>query len=110
MGLLNKLFKNKEETEKNIALNKAVLVQIEEMKICLTRTARGYFALQDACPHLGISLSKGHCNGFGEIVCPWHGYRFDLKLGHETSGQGNGLGAELYKVEMRANGLYIGVK
>jgi len=103
-----KVFDSALQAEKNITLNKAVLVQVEEKKICLTRTTKGYFAVQDACPHLGISLSKGHCNHFGEIVCPWHGYRFDLKIGHETSGQGTGLGVELYKVELRADGLYIG--
>ncbi len=123
MGLLNKLFGGKEEkvrwflvfeseaeANKNVQINKAVLVQIEEKKICLARTMKGYYAVADACPHLGVSLSRGVCNNFGEIVCPWHGYRFDLKLGHETSGQGTGLGAEVYKVEMRETGLYIGVE
>jgi nitrite reductase/ring-hydroxylating ferredoxin subunit len=103
------VFESESDAIKNIPLNKSVLVQIEEQKICLSRTSKGYFAVQDACPHLGISLSKGNCNNFGEIVCPWHGYRFDLKLGHETSGQGTGLGVQVFKVEMRDTGLYIGV-
>ena len=122
MGILNKLFPSHSsnikwykvfdsilEAEKNIVLNKAVTVLVEDTKICLIRTLVGYTAVADTCPHLGASLSKGVCNHLGEIVCPWHSYRFDTKLGHETSGQGAGLGVEIYKVDIRTDGLYIGI-
>lgn len=122
MSFLNKLFKSdsskikwykvfdsEADAQKNIAVNKAVTVQIEELKICLARTASGYHAVDDNCPHLGMSLSRGVCNSFDEVVCPWHAWRFDLKKGHETSGQGTGSGVKVYKVEMRDTGLYIGV-
>lgn len=39
----------------------------------------------DACPHMGASLSSGHVDGRGRVVCPWHG----LPLG-ETAHRGWG--------------------
>lgn len=27
----------------------------------------------DACPHMGASLSTGHVDAQGRVVCPWHG-------------------------------------
>jgi nitrite reductase/ring-hydroxylating ferredoxin subunit len=104
-----KVFDTLEEAEKVVAVNKAVTVQIEQDKICLARTAKGFFAVQDTCPHLGVSLSKGVCNNFNEVVCPWHGWRFDLEKGHETSGQGKGAGVVTYPVKVDDEGLSIGV-
>jgi nitrite reductase (NADH) small subunit/3-phenylpropionate/trans-cinnamate dioxygenase ferredoxin subunit len=37
-------------------------------------------AVQDPCPHMGASLSEGRLIGH-EIVCHWHGWKFDLASG-----------------------------
>jgi ferredoxin-nitrite reductase len=37
-------------------------------------------AVADRCPHAGGSLADGVVDG-DEVVCPLHGYRFDLKTG-----------------------------
>ena len=48
--------------------------------ICVARTAAGYGALDNRCPHQGGPLGDGELeNGF--VVCPWHGYEYDLKTG-----------------------------
>lgn len=38
------------------------------------------------CPHLGGPLDRAHVED-GCIVCPWHGYRFDVRTGECVSGQ-----------------------
>ena len=38
------------------------------------------YATQNWCPHAGAALAAGMVEG-GEVVCPAHGYRFDLKTG-----------------------------
>jgi nitrite reductase/ring-hydroxylating ferredoxin subunit len=41
-------------------------------------------AARNRCPHLGFSLTKGPGGlGFtdGEVTCPWHNSRFDLRSG-----------------------------
>ncbi len=38
------------------------------------------YAIQNRCPHEGAALSAGVLDG-GEVICPLHGYRFNLKTG-----------------------------
>ena len=37
-------------------------------------------AIDDMCPHMGASLSEGHFEK-GEVLCPWHAWRFSLDDG-----------------------------
>jgi nitrite reductase (NADH) small subunit/3-phenylpropionate/trans-cinnamate dioxygenase ferredoxin subunit len=39
-----------------------------------------YHAIDDACPHMGASLSGGALEG-GIVTCPWHAWRFRLADG-----------------------------
>jgi nitrite reductase/ring-hydroxylating ferredoxin subunit len=57
---------------------------------------------------LGESLSKGKVNYLGEVVCPWHSYRYDLSTGEECAGRG--VPARCYPLEIRENGLWIGLE
>lgn len=52
-----------------------------EIELVLICAADGTIsALRDRCSHANVRLSKGEvCNG--EIVCPAHGARFDIKTG-----------------------------
>ncbi len=38
------------------------------------------YALQNQCPHEGGSLAGGLIEG-DEVICPLHGYRFNVKTG-----------------------------
>jgi nitrite reductase (NADH) small subunit len=38
------------------------------------------YAVQDRCPHRGGPLSEGLVGG-GQVVCPYHAYRFELASG-----------------------------
>lgn len=48
--------------------------------VVLVRTARGWSAFEDRCPHAGAPLSAGLLRD-GVIVCAWHGWRFDAATG-----------------------------
>ena len=39
-----------------------------------------YFAIDDTCPHMGMSLSSGYVES-GIVTCPWHAWRFRLTDG-----------------------------
>lgn len=65
------------------------------------------FAIADRCPHAGASLSEGHVNEFGEVVCPLHHYCYDLKTGEEASSRTDAV--RTYPIEIRSDGVYIGV-
>ena len=85
-----------------------MVFELRSEKICITRTAKGFFAVQDKCPHNGASLSKGFCSKQNEIVCPLHRYSFDLETGKATSGGGYAL--KTYPIEIKDNGVFVGIK
>ena len=57
--------------------------------LAVGRSARGFFALDDRCPHAGGSLGEGLVDGEA-LVCPIHGYAYDV-----TTGEGLDDGAEV---------------
>lgn len=48
--------------------------------VALFRDGARVVAFEDACPHAGAPLSAGVCRD-GEVVCSWHGFRFDASTG-----------------------------
>jgi nitrite reductase (NADH) small subunit len=58
------------------------LVSVRRRKIALVRLGDEVFALGDACPHMGGPLSEGKVSvRRGELICPWHYFRFDVRTG-----------------------------
>lgn len=102
-----KIFENQSEFENYIQPNKFIVFDLKGEKICVTRTLKGFYAVQDRCPHNGASLSKGFCTPNNEIVCPLHRYSFNLKDGRGTSG---GFALKTYPIEIKNNGVFVGIK
>ncbi len=103
----HKIFNSLEEAEKNLRLNKSMLIEVAGKEICFSRVQQGFFAVDDECPHLGDSLSRGTCNYLGEVICPWHSYRFSLQTGEETTGHGYQL--KKYPLKVEADGIFVGL-
>ncbi|HSI78244.1 MAG TPA: Rieske 2Fe-2S domain-containing protein [Lunatimonas sp.] len=80
-------------------------VQLGETKICVVRIGDDFFAFEALCPHRLASLSEGAVTGFGEVVCPLHQYRFDVKTGAIKSGDCRDL--RCYPAEITSSGLVI---
>ena len=73
--------------------------------ICLTRTAAGYGALDNHCPHQGGPLGDGQIAD-GYVICPWHAYEYDPATGKPPPGFKDG--AVPYPVEDRGDdGLWV---
>lgn len=104
----HQIFDSLKEANQTVPVNKAVLVTIDNLRICLAHSREGFFAVQDECTHLGETLSRGRLNYLNEVICPWHSYRFNLKTGEETTGKGC-KDLKVYQVEIREDKLYIGV-
>ncbi|MFH0880177.1 MAG: non-heme iron oxygenase ferredoxin subunit [Lentisphaerota bacterium] len=56
----------------------------DEKQLGLFKTRDGLFAISAWCSHEKASLLLGEITG-GEIMCPLHGARFDLKTGRNLS-------------------------
>ena len=102
-----RIFPSQSELLKHLSENKPRLLVVRGRKICVVYRDSKLFAVDDSCPHNGESLSKGTVNFQGEIVCPWHGQRFNLKTGREGSQQSHDLGT--YPVKETEEGIFLGL-
>jgi nitrite reductase/ring-hydroxylating ferredoxin subunit len=102
-----KVFSDMAEGLSRINEDRPQLVVIGEKRICLVRHNNNFTAVQDSCSHNGESLSKGHINYLGEIICPWHNYCFELRSGREIQGRAPAL--ETYPVKIDETGFFIGI-
>lgn len=55
-------------------------IDLDGKKVAVFRTAGGWVAFGDTCPHMGASLADGRIVG-GHVECPWHEWRYDLATG-----------------------------
>ena len=63
-----------------LAEGEARMVQAADKLIAVFRHEGQYFAIDDTCPHMGDSLSRGYVEK-GIVTCPWHAWRFRLSDG-----------------------------
>lgn len=102
-----KIFSNSEEAFTRIGDRQPQLLNVGEKRICLVRQGDSFYAVSNRCTHNGESLSKGKVNFANEIVCPWHGYQFDLRTGREYQQRSADL--ETYPIKIETDGVYIGL-
>jgi nitrite reductase (NADH) small subunit len=48
--------------------------------ICIANVSGTYSAMDNVCLHRGGPLGQGMIEG-GRVVCPWHGWAWDVKTG-----------------------------
>jgi len=56
------------------------MVEAGGREIALCNVDGTFHAIDNVCPHQGGPLGEGIMEG-KEIVCPWHGWRFDVTTG-----------------------------
>lgn len=56
------------------------LVDVEGTAVAVFRLGGAWYAIRDACPHMGASLADGLVHG-RNVICHWHQWRFDLATG-----------------------------
>ncbi len=98
---------NDQEARSRITTDKPQLLVLHGTRICLVLHNEEFRAVQDSCSHNGESLSKGRVNFLGEIICPWHGYRFDMKNGKACDSSSADL--KTYPVKSDETGFFIGI-
>ncbi|HPA22256.1 MAG: Rieske 2Fe-2S domain-containing protein [Chitinophagaceae bacterium] len=80
-------------------------VTIEGKTICVISINETLYACAAKCPHAGGRLMYGKTDLAGNIVCPVHHYRFNLKNGFNTSGEGYFL--TTWRIAEKEDGIYI---
>ncbi len=102
-----KIFESQEEAVLKLPLNQPLEKMVENRSLCFVRTEQRIFVILDRCSHNGERLSKGRLNAFGEIICPWHGYRFQLATGRECGERSRDV--ETFPIREAADGIYVGM-
>jgi nitrite reductase/ring-hydroxylating ferredoxin subunit len=102
-----KIFASKTEARIRLRDAQPQLLVVYGRRICLVLRQGQPFAIDDTCPHNGESLSKGSLNYLGEIICPWHGYRFELKTGRESAERCKDV--VTYPIREDDTGFYLGL-
>ena len=60
-------------------------IAVGNLEILLVNHQNSYYALANKCPHMGGSLYDGNLED-GNIVCPRHKSKFDVKTGKNLEG------------------------
>ena len=71
--------------------------------ICVANMEGTYAAVGNICPHRGGPLGQGIVEG-AKIVCPWHGWEFDLATGNNPHTPN--LSVSSYELKVDGNSVY----
>ncbi|MFT5429771.1 MAG: pyruvate oxidase [Myxococcota bacterium] len=85
---------------------RVMTVTCDQQSVCLTHFEGKYAALDNRCPHQGGPLGEGSIEN-GWLRCPWHGWDFHPCTGKSPGGYGDGI--ETFPVDVRDDGIYIGL-
>ena len=91
--------------ELNFSSRQIAVVEVKGKKICIGRHGDALFAFAYKCPHAGGILADGYIDALGNVVCPLHRYKFDMKNGRNSSGEGYYL--KHWPVEQNAEGVLL---
>ena len=91
--------------ELNFGTNKIAIVAVEGKKFCVAHFNQQYFAFAYLCPHAGGVMAHGYVDAMGNVACPTHRYKFNLRNGRNVTGEGYYL--RHWKVEHRDDGVFV---
>jgi len=93
--------------KKDIAPGTGILVTVDGKEIAVFNSNGSFYAIDNACTHVGGSLSEGPLEG-NAVVCPWHGAMFDLTNGQVLNGPAS-EGVCCYQVKVEGEDIQIEV-
>ena len=87
----------------DVPLGEGRAVMVGAHRIAVFHAVTGWYALEDACPHLGGPLSDGilaeRC-----VACPLHDRRFDLATGAALT---DGADVTAHRVELLGDRVFV---
>lgn len=89
-------------------LGKTRVVEAARGRICVSHHNGQWRAYSAVCPHQLGKLDDAKIQSQGEIVCPWHGYRFDISNGENLDRKCTAL--TLFKTEIEDDSLFVRLK
>jgi nitrite reductase (NADH) small subunit/3-phenylpropionate/trans-cinnamate dioxygenase ferredoxin subunit len=81
--------------------------RVDGRDIAIFRVDGVFHATSDVCPHVGGPLGEGPVEG-GIVICPWHGWAFDVRTGCYAGSRQHGI--DRYAVEVRGDDILVDVR
>lgn len=91
-------------TVNEVAPGQGKPILVNGKPIALFNVNGKFFAIDNTCPHAGGPLGEGMLEQ-NTVVCPWHGWEFDVTNGACTVPGGFQL--KSYKVEVKDNEVWV---
>jgi nitrite reductase (NADH) small subunit len=79
---------------------------VGDKTICIARVNGQYAALDNVCVHRGGPLGQGVIDR-GKLVCPWHGWQFDVETGVPL--QDPDLKVDVYALKLEGDDVLVRV-
>lgn len=89
-----------------VRANRLTPVDIDGQPVLLTRIENHLCAFNALCPHQLGNLARGFLNA-GEIECPVHNWRFNIRTGQSVYPEDDGLRLRRYEVQEDHNRIYV---
>lgn len=91
----------------DVAPGKGTLIERDGLALAVFNAGGGrFYATSPACPHEDGPLAEGWLEA-GTVVCPWHGFNFDLATGACLVEPG--LAVTVYPVRVNGPGIEVDV-
>lgn len=74
--------------------------------VAVFNTEKGFYAIDDFCPHMGASLAGGWVED-GTVSCPWHAWRFCVNDGTWTDNPK--LKVDCFEVQIEGDDIQVAV-
>lgn len=72
--------------------------RVDGKEIAVFNAGGEFFAVSDICPHAGGPLGEGELDR-GVVICPWHGWAFDVRTGKYAGSEQDGIDRFPLKIE-----------
>ena len=79
-------------------------VVVDGVAVAVFRQGQAFVAVADECPHMKASLAQGELED-GQVVCGWHGWRFDARTGAGT--HRSGAAVAVYEARVEGGDLWL---
>jgi nitrite reductase/ring-hydroxylating ferredoxin subunit len=88
----------KAATVNDIPSGQVKQISLQGKTLALFNVNGTFYAIDNECSHRNGPLAEGFIEG-SEVVCPWHGARFDICTGNNLSPPAS-KGVKSYKVQV----------
>ncbi len=72
--------------------------KVEGKEVAVFLLDEEFHAISNSCPHYGAQLCEGFVRN-ATVMCPWHGWQFDIKTGKGMTMPGRDVKSFAVKVE-----------